>query len=116
MSEKVLLLSVDNWQMTDEKTQQPLSGYSAWFVNSYREDSPTSFGSKPTKISVREDLLPELRKSKLPAFFDVDFGSRPGAAGKASLVLSSITFISALDLKDVEKIVDGKVVKQTWFK
>lgn len=93
MAERALILSADNWGMTDEKTGKPLSGVSVWYVNDYREDTADSIGMKPTKISATPEILEKLRKARLPALFDLDFGSRPGAQGKATLTLVGISHV-----------------------
>ena len=97
MSEKALVLSADAWEMPDEKTGEIRTGWSCWFVNSYRDDSPKSFGYKPTKISVTPDLAKELRSAKLPAVCELQYGSRPGAGGKATLTVVGFKLISSVD-------------------
>jgi len=87
MSERALVLSVDKWEMADEKTGEIRRGLSVWYVNEYREDTQESFGLKPTKVSAAPELLEHFRKARLPALFDMHYGSRPGAQGKATLTV-----------------------------
>jgi len=87
MSERALVLSVDKWEMPDEKTGEIRRGLSIWYVNEYREDTDASFGYKPTKVSAAPELMEQFRKARLPALFDMDYGSRPGAQGKATLTV-----------------------------
>jgi hypothetical protein len=53
----------------------------------YREDNEASFGLKPTKVSAAPELFEHFRKARLPALFDMHYGSRPGAQGKATLTV-----------------------------
>lgn len=95
--ERALILSADAWDMPDEKTGEIRSGVSVWYVNDYREDTKTSIGFKPTKVSAAPEILDQLRSSQLPALFQMTYGSRPGAQGKATL-----TLIKADHVKNVQ--------------
>lgn len=97
MAEKALVLSADRWEMKDEVTAEVRKGWSVWYVNDYRLDDSMSFGFKPSKISITDDLADDLRKVKLPAVCDLDFGSRPGAGGKATLTITSFKVINSVD-------------------
>lgn len=96
--EKALILSADSWSMADEKTGEMRNGVSVWFVNNYREDMPDAVGFKPTKVSADVSLLPLLRNAKLPAIFDMHYGSRPGAQGKATLTLIKADKVASVNL------------------
>lgn len=98
MSERALILSCDAWDMVDEKTGEMRRGLTVWYLNDYREDSDGSFGLKPTKVSADRSLLESLRSAQLPAMFDLDFGSRPGAQGKATLTLVKATKFASVNL------------------
>ena len=98
MSERVLILSVDKWEMPDEKTGELRRGLSVWYVNEYREDTPDAFGFKPTKIGAVPELFDTFKKAKLPSLCEVDFGSRPGAQNKATLTLVDFRLIGNLNL------------------
>lgn len=87
MAERALILSCDRWDMTDEKTGEMRRGLSVWYVNDYRDDTSDAFGYKPTKVSADVELIEQLRKASLPAMFEMHYGSRPGAQGKATLTL-----------------------------
>lgn len=87
MTERALILSVDRWEMTDERTGEMRRGLSVWYVNEYREDTADAIGYKPTKVSADLELFPLFAKARLPALFDMSYGSRPGAQGKATLTL-----------------------------
>lgn len=97
MSEKALVLSADAWEMADEKTGEIRNGWSCWYVNNYREDSAKSFGFKPSKISLSNELAADLRKVKLPAVCELDFGSRPGQGGKATLTITGFRVVSSVE-------------------
>lgn len=93
MADRCLILSADSWNMTDEKSGEMLAGVSVWYVNDYREDAEGSFGFKPTKVTLQDaDMFKQL-SSKLPCLADLDFRSKPGAGGKASLVLGKIAIV-----------------------
>jgi len=101
MAEKALILSADAWEMPDERTGEIRKGVSVWFCNDYREDTLTSVGFKPTKVSADVSMLDALRTAKLPALFDLHFGSRPGAQGKATLTLVGISHLADVDVFSV---------------
>lgn len=96
--ERALILSADSWSMPDEKTGKDISGVSVWYVNDYRADSSEAFGFKPTKVSADPSLLKSLSVAKLPALFDMHYGSRPGAQGKATLTLIKADKIASVNL------------------
>lgn len=98
MSDRALVLSVDLWEMADEKTGEIRRGASVWYVNDYREDSATGLGFKPTKVSATTETFNELKMALLPAVFDLDFGSRPGQQNKAQLTLVRATHVHNVDL------------------
>jgi hypothetical protein len=98
MSERALVLSCDSWDMTDEKTGEMRRGLSVWYVNDYRDDGAESLGLEPTKVSADRQLLDQLRDAKLPALFDLDLGSRPGAQGKATLTLVGLKLVQRVEL------------------
>lgn len=95
--ERVLILSADAWDMTDERTGRPMSGISVWYANDYREDTEVSFGYKPTKVAATPEILSQL-KGNLPGIFDINFGSRPGTQNKATLTLISVQKVAPIDL------------------
>lgn len=101
--ERALILSADAWDMPDEKTGEIRSGVSVWYVNDYREDTKTSIGFKPTKVSAAPEILDQLRSSQLPALFQMTYGSRPGAQGKATL-----TLIKADHLRNVQLFAESQ--------
>lgn len=98
MSERVLLCSVDTWDMADEKTGEMRRGITVWYLNEYREDAVGQFGFKPTKVGAVPELLQVLTTTKLPAVADVDFGSRPGAQNKATLTLTGVVRAQSINV------------------
>lgn len=92
--ERVLILSADVWDVTDERTGRPMTGISVWYANDYREDTEVSFGYKPTKVAATPEILSQL-KGILPGIFDINFGSRPGIQNKATLTLISVQKVAA---------------------
>lgn len=97
MAERALITSADTWEMPDERTGEIRKGLSVWFLNEYREDSDSAFGFKPTKVSADRSLLEDMR-GKLPGIFELEYGSRPGAQGKATLTLIGVRHVRAIDL------------------
>lgn len=97
MAERALITSADTWEMTDERTGEIRKGLSVWYLNEYREDTETAVGSKPTKVSAARELLEQMR-GKVPGMFEMEYGSRPGAQGKATLTLIGVKFVRAIDL------------------
>jgi len=93
MAEKVLLLSCDSWSMTDKESGEFVKGVSVWFVNAYREDTDTSFGQKPSKVSATPEIFEKLRNSPLPGIYELSYGSRSGAKGVATLTLIDAKYV-----------------------
>lgn len=98
MAERALVLSADQWSMPDERTGEIIKGTSIWYLNSYRESTDGAVGFKPTKVSGSFYMFPQLSAAQLPALCDLEFGSRPGAAGKATLTLTGIKPIKPVNL------------------
>jgi hypothetical protein len=95
MADKGLILSADPWNMTDEQTGEKLSGISVWFCNEYERgaNAGTSVGFKPTKIGATPELFEVIRANAIPALYEMEYGSRPGAGGKAALTLVGLKFV-----------------------
>ncbi|RNE89381.1 hypothetical protein EBL85_16355 [Marichromatium sp. AB32] len=93
----MLVLSVDPWEMQDERTGESRRGLSIWYLNQYRDGE---LGQKPTKISASLDLMSDLR-GRVPCVCDLDFGSRPGAGNKAVLTVVALDVIEEFDLVGV---------------
>lgn len=114
MSKEIgLVLSADAWDMQDEKTNKRISGVSVWFLTDYREPSDevgSPVGFKPAKTSGTPELLEKLRSMQLPAQCEMHFGSKPGAAGKATLILNDVTFVKSVDVFGIA-VVNSSVKK-----
>lgn len=93
-----LILSADTWEMVDEKTGRTNSGVTVWFINDYREDTNEALGFKPSKISATHEQFAKLKQHGLPALFDMNIGTKPGAQGKISVVLTDVKFVKAVEL------------------
>lgn len=102
MAERALILSADRWEMPDERTGEIRKGVSVWYVNDYREDTDTSVGFKPTKVSASPEMLEKLRHSQLPAVYELHYGSRPGKDNKPTLTLIDVGFVSSVDVFNVK--------------
>jgi hypothetical protein len=92
--ERVLILSCDHWRMVDEKTGVSSEGYSVWYVNEYREDTPASFGLKPTKMLLRDQAMADSLRGLLPCVAEASMSSRPGAQNKAVSFFRAINVVS----------------------
>ena len=110
MAERALITSADCWEMPDERTGEIRKGLSVWYLNEYREDTATAFGFKPTKVSADASLLEQVR-GKLPGVFEMEYGSRPGAQGKATLTLIGVRYVKGIDLFGQTGTVSGNVAK-----
>jgi hypothetical protein len=94
-----LVLSADAWNMVDEKTGEAMSGVSIWFLTEYRDQShATQVGYKPAKVGGSPEILEKLRTLQLPAQCEMHYGAKPGAAGKATLILNDITYVKSVDV------------------
>lgn len=96
MAEKILLLSCDPWHMTDEKTGERRTGVSLSYLSAYRDEAGK--GLKPIKVSAPAGFEASIGAVALPAFAEVDFTTRPGAGGKATIAVSAIKIGKPLNI------------------
>lgn len=92
---RVLVLSADSFEVLNEQTGELIKGSTIFYINKYRDNSGQSLGLKPTKISGSTELFKKILTADvaLPAVADLEIGTKPGAANKASLVLFDIDLI-----------------------
>lgn len=102
-ADKYLVLSVDRYEFTDERTKELKSGATVWAINDYREDTAESAGFKPSKMSIVEELFKTFRAADLPAFFDVSFTLRPGKDNKPTATISGAKLVKSVPLFDKVK-------------
>jgi hypothetical protein len=97
---RVLLLSADRYEVANEATGEILRGATLFYVNNYRDSSGEIFGLKPTKISASLEILNTIKKSgfTLPAYAELEIGTKPGARNKAALVCFDIEITQSIDL------------------
>lgn len=100
MAERVLILSADHYNITDEKSGEANDLYQVWYVSDYREDSATEVGCKPIKMLSTPEIFEQLRKASLPSLFDMELRSRPGKANAAALTVVGVTYVSTPSLFD----------------
>lgn len=98
--QKALVLSADKWELTDEKTGEIRRGLSVWYINDYREPTDKFAGFKPSKVTADFESFAALAAANLPAFCEMEYGSRTGAEGKATLVLVGIKPIKSVSLTE----------------
>jgi hypothetical protein len=99
--ELVLVLSVDRYEFTDERTGEIRKGVTLQYVNDYREDRPTSLGFKPIKASANDEVFDTIKKSGAPGLYKLHSRTRPGKEGKPTL-----TIVKAEHVKNM-KIFEG---------
>lgn len=100
MADRALILSADHYSIPHEKTGEIQDLYQVWYCNDYREDSETEIGSKPIKMLTTPEMFAQLRKTSLPALFDLDLRSRPGKANAAALTVVGVKYVSTPALFD----------------
>jgi hypothetical protein len=111
MADRALILSADHYSIPHEKTGEIQDLYQLWYCNDYREDSDTEIGCKPIKMLTTPEMFDQLRKTSLPALFDLDLRSRPGKANAAALTVVGVKYISSPALFD--QVPDAKLAKAT---
>lgn len=94
MADRALILSADHYTILDEKTGVINDLFQVWYVNDYRDDSPTEIGCKPIKMLTTPEIFAQLQKQDLPSLFDLDLRSRPGKANAAALTVVGIAYVS----------------------
>lgn len=97
---KVLLLSADTFEVTNENTGELIRGTTLFYLNDYREESVSSLGLKPTKLSGNFELFASIKNEgiPLPAMVELQIATKPGAGGKASLVATAANVIEQVEL------------------
>lgn len=96
--EPVLILSADQWELTDETTGEVRRGVTVYFVNAYRESTSKSIGLRPTKVPAMLDVFDSIRKGGAPGIYFLDFRTRPGKEGKPVLTATQARLDRKLDL------------------
>lgn len=96
--ETALVLSADKWNLTDEKTGELRNGIMVQYINDYREDSDRAIGFKPIKASSTPEVFDAIRKGGAPALYQLDFRTRPGQAGKPTLVIVKAELVRAVKI------------------
>ena len=94
---KYLVLAVNPWRMTDEKSGLENKGVTVW----YTDNQPIvnvetgKVGFFPIKITADYNFRETL--SKAPAVYDIDFGMKPDSKGKPVLFVNKIDFVKQVD-------------------
>lgn len=94
---RVLLLSARRYEFTSESDGRILKGVSINYLEPL--EAPTgddARGMSPVKMTADTSIWNSL--TELPGVYDVEFGRRAGAKGKAESVLKSAKFAKAFDL------------------
>lgn len=87
MSENVLILSVNKYEFTDEKTGEIKKGVTLHYVSDYRENTATELGFKPSKTGANEAVFDAVLKGGVPGMYRIDTRSKPGKDGKPTLTV-----------------------------
>ena len=94
MADRALILSADHYLLTDEKSGEVKELFQVWYINDYRDDSPTEIGSKPIKMVTTPEIFARLRDHGLPSLFDLELRSRPGKQNTAALTVVGVSFVA----------------------
>lgn len=92
--DKVLILGARQWTI-DEPGKTPFSGVTVEFIEPYAESNPRHHGISIQKVSANDAIFDACAKA--PFFAEVDFGRKPGKAGKSETTLKAVKFLKAFD-------------------
>ncbi len=94
---KYLVLGLNPWEMTDEKSGLVNSGVSVFYLDNQPIINPNGkVGYFPIKVTAPSQFKDKLNKA--PAYYDIDFGMRPDSKGKAVIFIHDINFVSVVDM------------------
>lgn len=94
ITEDVLVLSIDHYEVKDDTTGQLNSGTTCWYYSNASLDpldnSADSKGVKPAKLSLPENFLRNNPDIKVPCLAEITYVMRPDSKGKPQL--SAVSF------------------------
>lgn len=89
ITEDVLFLSIDHYEVKDETTGQTNSGVTCWYYPNAALDvidgGANSKGIKPAKMALEEKFLRLNPDIKVPCIAEVTYVMRPDSKGKLQL-------------------------------
>ncbi|MFC5475908.1 hypothetical protein [Paraherbaspirillum soli] len=104
MTERVLIQSVDHYEIKDKETGVINLIDQVYYFNDYREASDLNAGVKPMKSPCTPEISKEIMAS-LPGcsigIFDIDSKSRPGAGGKPTQMIVSAKLVRLINLAEL---------------
>ena len=99
ITEDVLVLSIDHYEVKDEATGQVNSGVTCWYYPNAGLDvidgGANSKGIKPAKMVLEEKFLRANPDIKVPCLAEVTFVMRPDSKGKLQLTATEFVPQSA---------------------
>lgn len=95
LNQKILVLSVDHYEVTDDTTGRVSSGTSCWYYANPElkviDGGRDSRGMKPAKMALPENFLSINKDFEVPCLASVDFVMRPDSKGKMQLTATNFT-------------------------
>lgn len=89
ITEDVLVLSIDHYEVKDDATGQINSGTTCWYYPNAAletiDNNANSKGVKPAKMSLPENFLRSNPDIKVPCLAEVTYVMRPDSKGKLQL-------------------------------
>ena len=89
ITEDVLVLSIDHYEVKDDTTGQINSGTTCWYYPNAAletiDNGANSKGVKPAKMSLPENFLRSNPDIKVPCLAEVPYVMRPDSKGKLQL-------------------------------
>ena len=114
MSERVLIQSVDHYEIKDKDTGVINLIDQVYYFNDYREASAQNAGVKPIKTPCSPEISKEIMAA-LPGcsigIFDIDAKSRPGAGGKPTQMIVAAKLVRLINLTDLLSVKPQSVPK-----
>jgi len=96
MSETVLILRAQKWEMSDERTGEIRKGCTVYYINDYQEETPTAVGGSPLKLQASDEVFQTVKQFKAPGIYEIDTRSKPGKDGVTTMVMVRAKFKSTL--------------------
>lgn len=96
--EQFIVLSADQWSLTDKDTGEMRAGVSLYCVNDYRDPTEKSVGFKPMKLSGSDAAFSEIKKGGAPGLYELSMRSKPGKDGVPTMQVIGAKLVKKLDI------------------
>lgn len=98
MSETVLILRAQKWELTDEKTGEVRKGTTVHYVSDYQVETATAIGDAPVKVSASPEVFDIIKKHKAPGMYEINTRTKPGKEGQATVQIVGVKHVREISM------------------